>query len=60
MGDAVYVEQVVRNLVTAATRFAEAGRTVVIRLAEDEDEVSLTVLDRGPISAPRSSRRASP
>ena len=52
MGDAVYVEQVVRNLVTAASRFAQAGTPVVIRLAANEDEVSLTVLDRGPNLTP--------
>jgi K+-sensing histidine kinase KdpD len=51
-GDAVYVEQVVRNLVTAASRFAQPGAPVVIRLAEGEDEVSLTVLDRGPNLTP--------
>ena len=51
-GDAVYVEQVVRNLVTAASRFAQPGAPVVIRLAEGDDEVSLTVLDRGPNLTP--------
>ncbi len=51
-GDAVYVEQVVRNLVTAASRFAQAEAPVVIRLEEGEDEVSLTVLDRGPNLTP--------
>jgi signal transduction histidine kinase len=52
MGDAVYVEQVVRNLVTAASRFAQAGAPVVIRLEQGEDEVSLIVLDRGPNLTP--------
>jgi signal transduction histidine kinase len=51
-GDAVYVEQVVRNLVTAASRFAQAGAPIVIRLAEGEDEVSVAVLDRGPNLTP--------
>ena len=51
-GDAVYVEQVVRNLVTAASRFAQAGAPVVIHLAEGDDEVSLAVLDRGPNLTP--------
>lgn len=51
-GDAVYVEQVVRNLVTAASRFAQAGAPVVIHLAEGDDEVSLAILDRGPNLTP--------
>ena len=47
-GDAVYVEQVVRNLVTSAARFAGPNVPVVIRLEEGDAEVSLEVLDRGP------------
>jgi K+-sensing histidine kinase KdpD len=49
LGDAVYVEQVVRNLVTAALRF---GGPVTIRLEETEEEVSLAVVDRGPDLTP--------
>jgi signal transduction histidine kinase len=52
LGDAVYVDQVVRNLVTAATRFAGPGAPVVIRLADEDDAVSLRVLDRGPDLTP--------
>jgi len=51
-GDSVYVEQVVRNLVTSASRFGQPGAPIVIRLAEGEDEVSLSVLDRGPNLTP--------
>jgi signal transduction histidine kinase len=51
-GDAVYVEQVVRNLVTSASRFGQPGSPVVIHLAEGDDEVSLSVLDRGPNLTP--------
>jgi two-component system sensor histidine kinase KdpD len=47
-GDTVYIEQVVRNLVTAATRFGGPGEPIVIRLEEANGEVSLEVLDRGP------------
>jgi signal transduction histidine kinase len=47
-GDAGYVEQVVRNFVTSATRFAGPNVPVVIRLEEGAAEVSLEVLDRGP------------
>jgi signal transduction histidine kinase len=50
-GDAVYVDQVVRNLVTAATRFG-AGAPVVINLEEGDGEVSLEIVDRGPDLSP--------
>jgi signal transduction histidine kinase len=51
-GDAVYVDQVVRNLVTAATRFGGPGVPVVTRLEEGDGEVRLEVLDRGPNLTP--------
>jgi len=51
-GDAVYVEQVVRNLVTSASRFGQPESPVVIRLEEGDDEVRLSVLDRGPNLTP--------
>jgi two-component system phosphate regulon sensor histidine kinase PhoR len=51
-GDAVYVDQVVRNLVTAATRFGGPGVPVVTRLQEGDGEVGLEVLDRGPNLTP--------
>jgi two-component system sensor histidine kinase KdpD len=47
-GDAVYVEQVVRNLLTTAVRFAEPGAPVTIRLEPGENVVALSILDRGP------------
>jgi signal transduction histidine kinase len=47
-GDAVYIEQAIRNLVTAASRFGGPDVPVVVRLAADDREVSLSVLDRGP------------
>lgn len=47
-GDAIYIEQVVRNLVTAAARFGGPDVPVVVRLEATGDEVSATVLDRGP------------
>ena len=48
LGDAVYVEQVVRNLLTTAVRFAEPGAPVTIRLEPGENVVALSILDRGP------------
>jgi two-component system sensor histidine kinase KdpD len=47
-GDPLYVEQVVRNLVTAASRYGGPGAPVTIRISADEGEVCLRVLDRGP------------
>jgi signal transduction histidine kinase len=51
-GDAVYVDQVVRNLVTAASRFGSPGAPVVISLETGDGEVSLEVIDRGPNLSP--------
>jgi signal transduction histidine kinase len=51
-GDAVYVDQVVRNLVTAATRFGGPGTPVLISLETGDGEVSLEVIDRGPNLSP--------
>jgi len=56
-GDPVYIEQVIRNLVTAAAHYAGAGEPVIIGLAADEREVSLRVLDRGPDLRPRDAER---
>lgn len=47
-GDGVYVEQVVRNLLTAALRFARHDAPVRVRLDSDDQDVALSVLDRGP------------
>jgi signal transduction histidine kinase len=57
-GDAVYVEQIVRNLVTAATRFGGPDRPVVVRLAEGVHDVSLEVMDRGPSLSPADLERS--
>ena len=47
-GDPYYIEQVVRNLVTAAARFGGPTSPVLVRLDAAGDEVAATVLDRGP------------
>jgi two-component system sensor histidine kinase KdpD len=47
-GDPLYIEQVVRNLVTAASRYGGPGAPIIIRITADKGEVSLCVLDRGP------------
>jgi signal transduction histidine kinase len=47
-GDAVYVEQVIRNLVNAASRFAGPGEPVVVRIDATDTEASISVVDHGP------------
>ena len=47
-GDAVYVEQVIRNLVNAASRFAGPDAPVVVRIDATATESSFSVVDHGP------------
>jgi K+-sensing histidine kinase KdpD len=47
-GDAVYVEQVIRNLVTAGSRFASPDSPVVVRIDATDEECSVSVIDHGP------------
>jgi signal transduction histidine kinase len=56
-GDPLYIEQAVRNLVTAASRYAGPDAPVVIGLAADDREVSLHVLDSGPDLRPAEADR---
>jgi signal transduction histidine kinase len=46
--DPLYVEQVIRNLVSAAARFGGPSSPIVIRFTPSEKEVAVSVLDRGP------------
>jgi signal transduction histidine kinase len=46
LGEETYVEQVVRNLLTNAAKYSEAGSTVVVE-ARATDEVVVRVLDEG-------------
>jgi K+-sensing histidine kinase KdpD len=47
VGDAIYVEQVIRNLLSNASKYSPPETTVEVRLAETDDEVVVRVLDRG-------------
>lgn len=47
-GDETYIEQVLRNLLTNAAKYAESGRLIEIEVAHDELESIVRVLDRGP------------
>ena len=46
-GDATYVEQVIRNLLSNAAKYSPPRATVRVRLEERADEVVMRVLDRG-------------
>jgi two-component system, OmpR family, sensor histidine kinase VicK len=46
-GDATYVEQVIRNLLSNAARYGPAEGTVDVVIGSTPDEVSVRVLDRG-------------
>jgi two-component system, OmpR family, sensor histidine kinase MtrB len=56
-GDPVYIEQVIRNLVTVASRYGGPDAPVIIRLAADDREVNLRVLDQGPNLGPQEATR---
>jgi two-component system sensor histidine kinase KdpD len=56
-GDPVYLEQVIRNLVTAASHYAAADEPVIIGMAADDREVTVRVLDRGPDLRPQDAER---
>lgn len=47
-GDETYIEQVLRNLLTNAAKYAEAGRVVEAVVEHGADETIVRVLDRGP------------
>jgi signal transduction histidine kinase len=56
-GDPVYLEQVIRNLVTAASHYASVDEPVIIGMSADDREVTVRVLDRGPDLRPRDAER---
>ncbi len=48
LGDATYLEQVLRNLVSNAEKYSPAGTAITICARAADDEAVVTVLDRGP------------
>jgi two-component system sensor histidine kinase KdpD len=47
-GEETYIEQILRNLLPNAAKYAPAGSTVQVLLEEDGDDILVRVLDEGP------------
>lgn len=47
-GDQQLIEEVITNLVENAIKYSPAGKKVIIRTREQEDEVVVSVIDEGP------------
>jgi two-component system sensor histidine kinase KdpD len=56
-GDAAYVEQVVRNLLSNAAKYGATRGPVELRAVSDGEEITVTVRDRGPGIAPEDMER---
>ena len=56
-GDETYIEQVLRNLLTNAAKYAESGKLVEIEIERGELESIVRVLDRGPGIDPAEAER---
>jgi two-component system sensor histidine kinase KdpD len=48
LGDPVYMDQVLRNVLTNAAKYSPAGSEIDIRAERMGDEVVISVMDRGP------------
>jgi two-component system sensor histidine kinase KdpD len=47
-GEETYIEQILRNLLSNAAKYAPAGSTVQVLLEDDGDDILVRVLDEGP------------
>jgi PAS domain S-box-containing protein len=56
-GDETYLEQVLRNLLTNAAKYAESGKLVEVEVEHLERESIVRVLDRGPGIDPTEAQR---
>jgi len=56
-GDETYIEQVLRNLLTNAAKYAESGRLVEVEIEHGELQTIVHVLDRGPGIDPAEAER---
>jgi PAS domain S-box-containing protein len=56
-GDAAYIEQVVRNLLSNAAKYGAEHGPVELRAVSDGEQITVTVRDRGPGIAPEDAER---
>ncbi len=47
-GEEIYIEQIVRNMLSNAAKYTPLGTKVVVRAERQEDQVAVRVLDAGP------------
>ena len=47
-GEATYIEQIVRNILSNAAKYTPVGTEVIVRASQDDDMVAVRVLDNGP------------
>lgn len=48
MGEPVYLEQIIRNLVSNAEKYSPREEPIDVRIIREGDELQVSVLDRGP------------
>jgi PAS domain S-box-containing protein len=57
-GEEIYVEQIVRNMLSNAAKYTPIGTQVHLRADHEDDEVAIRVLDDGPGIDPAAAERA--
>ena len=57
-GEATYVEQIVRNILSNAAKYTPTGTEVIVRASQEDDMVAVRVLDNGPGLEPGTAERA--
>jgi PAS domain S-box-containing protein len=57
-GEATYIEQIVRNILSNAAKYTPIGSDVIVRASQEDDMVAVRVLDNGPGMEPGTAERA--
>ena len=57
-GEATYVEQILRNILSNASKYTAPGTPVIVRATHEGDTVAIRILDAGPGIDPEASERA--
>jgi PAS domain S-box-containing protein len=57
-GEATYIEQIVRNILSNAAKYTPIGTEVIVRASHEDDMVAVRVLDSGPGLEPGTAERA--